>query len=185
MFLNIITPCSRPENLIEISKSINIPIENYRWLVVFDMDELPDENLIPKNCEVYCHRNSNSTAGHSQRNHAIDLINDGHVYMNDDDTIIHKELWENIKNLNHDFISFSQETKEGHLRLIGDNINVGHIDSHNFIVSRRIIGDDRWIVNKYDSDGYFANKIFSKLNTNKDFSKIFIPKIMSTYNSLR
>lgn len=29
MFLNIITPCTRPENLHKISESINIPKENY------------------------------------------------------------------------------------------------------------------------------------------------------------
>jgi hypothetical protein len=149
------------------------------------MDEFPNKNLIPKNCEIYSHRNPNSVAGHSQRNYAIELINDGHIYMNDDDTTIHKELWGNIKSLEHDFISFSQETKQGKLRLVGDNINVSNIDSHNFIVSRRLIADDRWIVDKYDSDGYFANKMFSKLDTNENFSKIFIPKIMSTYNSLR
>jgi len=185
MFLNIITPCSRPENLLEISKSIKIPTKNYRWLIIFDMDNLPNKNLIPKNCEVYCHKNPESVVGHSQRNYAIELINNGHVYMNDDDTVLHNELWNNIKNLDDDFISFSQETKQGQLRLVGDNINVGYIDSHNFIASRRLIGDDRWIVNKYDSDGYFANKIFSKLDTNTDFTKIFIPKIMSTYNSLK
>jgi hypothetical protein len=185
MFLNIITACSRPENLLEISRSINIPNENYRWLVIFDMKEFPNKNLIPNNCEIYCHQNPISEAGHSQRNHAIELINDGHVYMNDDDTILHKDLWENIKDLDHDFISFSQKTKQGQLRLIGNNINVGHIDSHNFIVSRRLIGDDRWIVDKYDSDGYFANKMVSKLVTNEDFKQIFIPKTMSIYNSLR
>jgi len=42
MFLNIITPSCRPENLHKISKSINIPRENYRWIVVFDLEEIPD-----------------------------------------------------------------------------------------------------------------------------------------------
>ena len=36
MFLNIITPCSRPENLRIISESINIQKENYRWIFVYD-----------------------------------------------------------------------------------------------------------------------------------------------------
>ena len=99
MILNIITPCSRPENLHLISKSINIPKENYRWIVVFDFDELPDKELIPNNCEVYLHRDSDSTAGHAQRNYAIDLIEDGYVYSNDDDTLLHPELWENIKDI--------------------------------------------------------------------------------------
>ena len=41
MYLNIITPCIHIENLVEISKSINIPRENYRWIVVFDSLILP------------------------------------------------------------------------------------------------------------------------------------------------
>ena len=180
MKLNIITPCSRPENLHLISKSINIPKENYRWIVVFDFDELPNKELIPDNCEVYLHRNPMSIAGHSQRNYAIDLINEGYVYSNDDDTLLHPDLWENIKDIDADFISFSQSNKHNSLRLIGNVIRVGHIDSHNFIVSRNIIGNTRFQIEKYDADGYFATECYDK-STNK----IFINKILSVYNQLR
>jgi len=185
MFLNIITPCSRPENLKIISESINIPKENYRWIVVFDFDELPDKKLIPSNCEAYLHKNLESVVGHSQRNFALDLIDNGHVYMNDDDTIIHPDLWENIKNLNQDFISFSQGFQNGDLRLSGDTIKVNHIDSHNFIVSNKLIDTDRWIINLYEADGHFATTLFEKISENSDFEYIFIPKILSLYNFLR
>ena len=50
MFLNIITPCSRPHLLHRIAESINIPKENYRWIVVFDAETIPDS--IPV-CEAY------------------------------------------------------------------------------------------------------------------------------------
>lgn len=185
MFLNIITPCSRPENLHTISSSINIPREHYRWIVVFDMDELPDSSLIPDNCEVHLHRNPQSTVGHSQRNFAIELIQSGHVYMNDDDTILHANLWENIKDLDMDIISFSQENSDGSLRLVGDRMEPCHIDSHNFIVSRRLIGDRRWIVDKYDADGLFAREMYYALQENLEFTGAFIPEVLSTYNSLR
>lgn len=180
MFLNIITPCSRPENLLTISKSINIPKENYRWIVVFDMDELPPSKLIPLNCETYLHRNKLSIAGHSQRNFALNLINDGYVYSNDDDTIIHKDLWENIKDLNNDFISFMQEHKNGRLRLVGKNIVVGQIDSHNFIVHNSIIGETVFDIEKYDADGHFASECF-----NKSKNHIHLNMVLSTYNLLR
>jgi hypothetical protein len=180
MFLNIITPCSRPENLHTISKSINIPKENYRWMVVCDMNFLPPQELIPDNCEIYLHRNPQSTVGHSQRNFAIDMVNKGYIYMNDDDTIVHPELWENIKNLDNDFISFSQSFPNGSLRLLGNHIQVGHIDSHNFIVSKELIENDRWAIDKYDADGHFATLIYSK-STNPQF----INKTLSIYNSLR
>lgn len=180
MKLNIITPCSRPENLHLISKSINIPKENYRWIIVFDFDELPDKELIPENCEVYLHRNKMSTAGHAQRNYALELIDDGYVYSNDDDTLIHPDLWENIKDIEADFISFGQSNKDNTRRLIGNDIRVGHIDSHNFIVSRKTIGETRFNISKYDADGYFASDCYSK-----SITKVFIDKSLSVYNQLR
>jgi hypothetical protein len=180
MFINIITPCSRPENLLKISESINIPKENYRWIVVFDLESFPDSQLIPNNCEYFLHKNYDSVSGNSQRNFALDLISDGYVYFNDDDTLLHSELWENIKDLENDFISFIQENKNGTIRLFGNNIRVGQIDSHNFIVHSSIVGDIRWVINKYDADGYFASECFHKSKNNKH-----INIVLSTYNILR
>jgi hypothetical protein len=180
MVLNIITPCSRPENLHKISDSINIPRENYRWIVVFDMEEFPNKNLIPENCETYLHKNPLSIVGHSQRNFALNLITDGYIYFNDDDTLIHSDLWENIKDLSSDFISFVQSHKNGEIRLNGDIIKVGHIDSHNFIVSKNIIGNTNFIIDRYDADGYFAEECHRKSK-----NIIHIDKPLSIYNLLR
>jgi hypothetical protein len=180
MYLNIITPCSRPENLHLISKSINIPTDSYRWIVVFDMDIFPNKDLIPKNCEIYLHRKPNSIVGNAQRNFALKLIKDGYIYFNDDDTTIHPDLWENIKNVDSDFISFSQLEKNGDLRLLGDIIRVGYIDSHNFIVNTKIIGETEFLIGKYEADGYFAEECF-----NKSLTKTFINKPLSIYNLLR
>jgi hypothetical protein len=180
MFLNIITPCSRPENLIRISESINIPNENYRWIVVCDSESLPNDDFIPDNCEIYHHKDLNSISGNGQRNYALKMVQKGYVYFNDDDTTIHPELWENIKNLNNDFISFSQLNNNGTLRLIGDIIRVGHIDSHNFIVSHNLVGDTIFNLEKYDADGYFAIECREKSK-----SPIFINKPLSIYNQLR
>jgi hypothetical protein len=180
MFLNIITPCSRPQNLLTISRSINIPRENYRWIVVFDGDEVPDEYIIPENCEIYAHKDPESISGNAQRNFAIDMVNEDYVYFNDDDTVIHPLLWGNISNLEEDFISFDQETQNRALRLKGDNIALHRVDSHNFITSRQLIGNTRFDLKKYDADGYFAIECFDKAKT-----KSYIPKVLSTYNSLR
>jgi len=180
MYLNIITPCSRPENLHKISESINIPRENYRWIVVFDMEEFPDKNLIPENCEIYLHKNPLSIVGHSQRNFALDLITNGYIYFNDDDTLIHSDLWENIKDLSSDFISFIQLHKSGEIRLNGDIIKVDYIDSHNFLVSKEIIGDTKFFIERYDADGYFAEECYRK---SKNITHIDKP--LSIYNLLR
>jgi len=180
MFLNIITPCSRPENLLKISESINIPKKNYRWIVVCDSDSLPNDELIPINCEIYYYKDTNSESGNSQRNYAINMVKEGYIYFNDDDTLIHPELWENIKELTDDFISFIQLDKNGDLRLQGNFISVEHIDSHNFIVNQKIVGDTRFIINKYDADGYFAEECYEK-----SINKTYIDRPLSIYNLLR
>jgi hypothetical protein len=180
MFLNIITPCSRPENLHVISETINIPKENYRWIVVFDMDELPKKELIPLNCEPHLYREKGSVVGHAQRNYALNIIDDGYIYFNDDDTSIHPELWETIKNCNSNFISFIQLNKNGTTRLVGKVIDVRKIDSHNFIISRNTVGVSKFFIDKYDADGYFAKECY-----NKSLTKTHFNKPLSIYNLLR
>ena len=180
MFLNIITPCSRPENLLKISESINIPKENYRWIVVCDSESLPNEELIPKNCEIYHHKDLNSISGNSQRNYAIDMVKDGYIYFNDDDTLLHPELWDSVKDLKFDFISFIQLLKNGELRIISNIVEVGYIDSHNFIVSKDTVGNTRFILDRYDADGYFARDCYYN-----SIVRIHLNKPLSVYNLLR
>jgi hypothetical protein len=176
MFLNIITPCSRPQNLHLIAESINLPTYAYRWIVVFDADEIPDN--IPDICEPYCTQNVDSISGNAQRNLALDLITDGHVYFNDDDTIIQPTLWDEIKEKDADFISFKQSNKDGSLRLEGIEIKPNYIDSHNFITSVECI-NSRWMLNRYDADGIFASECFKNAK-----QYLYIPKVLSVYNFL-
>ena len=176
MYLNIITPCSRPQNLKLISKSINIPKENYRWIVVFDGLEIPE---IPNNCEAYSIKDNNSIYGNAQRNYALDLITDGYVYFNDDDTTIHPELWDEIKDKENDFISFKQSNKDGSLRLEGMQILPNFIDSHNFIASSKCI-NTRWVLDRYDADAFFAMECYKNAK-----ESLYIPKILSVYNFLK
>jgi hypothetical protein len=179
MYLTIITPVTRYENLSLIQRSINIPSENYRWICVFDSTSIP-KNL-PSKCEAYNYVNSESKVGNAQRNFAINLVKDGHIYFVDDDVDIHPSLWRKIQNLdNHDFIHFSQINKNGSLRLKGNIVAVNSIDSHTFIVKRELIGDTRWIINEYAADGIFAEECYKK-----SINPIFIPKVLSIYNSLR
>jgi hypothetical protein len=108
------------------------------------------------------------------------LINKGHVYSNDDDTILHPNLWENIKDLDDDFIHFIQSNKDDSIRLKSENVRVNEIDSHNFIVKRSVIGNTIFDITKYEADGYFAVECFNKSN-----SKKYINKVLSRYNTLR
>jgi hypothetical protein len=183
MFINIITPCSRPENLVKIGLSINIPLENFRWIVVFDAEripELPVSELEFLNTEFYAHKNPEGCSGNPQRNFALDLVEEGYVYFQDDDTLMHPEFWESVKDLNNDFISFNQSFTDGKLRLKSGRTEVGYIDSHNFLLKKEIIGDTRWEMDKYEADGIFAEACAKKTR-----NLFFIDRTLSIYNALR
>ena len=179
MYLNIITPVTRYGNLDAIRRSINIPRESFRWLCVFDGTHIPHH--LPEDCEAYIHVDERSGAGNAQRNYALDLVEKGHIYFNDDDTEIHPFLWRKIHTLDdYDFIHFSQINRDGSLRLKGERVMNGSIDSHNFVVGKECVGSIRWDLKRYDADGVFAEDCYRK-----SVHSIFIPKVLSIYNSLR
>lgn len=177
MFLSIITPCSRPEFLDAVSKSINIPKNNYRWIVVFDSETIPEN--IPE-CETYCIKDVNSVCGNAQRNLGIDLVTEGWIYFNDDDTTMHPDLWHNIKDLDNDFISFDQVWTSGVHRLYGNIVKLSYVDSHNFILHTSLVGNERFVLSRRDADGIFAENCYNKAK-----NKYYINKVLSTYNSLQ
>jgi hypothetical protein len=182
--LNIITPCNRPQNLKLIEQSINIPDKYYEWIVVFDREKIPTDYYIPQKCKTYAYTQNGSVVGHAQRNFALDTIDSGYIYFNDDDTLIHPHLWENVSDIllssKHDFISFDQANKDNTLRLVGSNIQINHIDSHNFIVKQNICKNIKFYIDKYNADGYFATDCYALSN-----NPIYISKILSIYNALR
>jgi hypothetical protein len=160
-----------------VAKSINIPKKNYRWIVVFDSETIPTD--IPE-CEAYCIKDVNSICGNAQRNLAISLITEDYIYFNDDDTEMHQDLWENIKDLNNDFISFDQNWKSGTHRLSGDIIKLSYVDSHNFIVHTSLVKEERFVLSRRDADGVFAENCYNRAK-----NKHYINKMLSVYNSLQ
>jgi hypothetical protein len=178
--VNLITACSRPNNLKKIERSINIPKDYYNWIIVFDLNELPNLDMIPEYCDIYTFKNKNSIVGNAQRNYALDLIKSGYVYFNDDDTEIHKDLWNNIKNLENDFIYWNQNDTNNAERLNTKEVKIGTIDSHSFAVNYSICKNIRFQIDKYEADGIFATECFS-ISQNP----LYINKVLSIYNSLR
>jgi hypothetical protein len=178
MFINIITPSKRPQNLLTVSKSINIPKENYRWIVVVDAPKV-DLALIPDNALHLCYTNTQSTWGNAQRNRAIDIIKFGWVYFLDDDTLLHPDLWDSVKDLDNDFIHFNQLHKNGRHR-IGGTVKLNHIDSGSVLIHHILIGDTRWVLHRRAADGVFIEEVYSRAKT-----PMFLNKNLSVYNKLR
>jgi hypothetical protein len=179
MKLNIITPCVRPENLALIADSINIPTTSLKWYVVFD--NIPaniNPNLIPQRATPLFHQNPKSIVGHAQRNFALDKITDGYVLFLDDDTLLHPNLYDEIIELDNDFIHFDQANPDGSKR-IGGTVKVNHIDTGSAVVHRALIGNTRFQINLYNADGIFWEQIAKKAK-----SPFYIPKSLSYYNLL-
>ena len=132
MKLNIITPCSRPQNLEAIARSILrgfrkaglsdfdywIPPVPVRWWIVFDMNCL-DYEQVNKAClsvsnVEYCvvqptflFNKKTGEAGHQHRNLVLDILEEknekGWVYSVDDDNILHENFYRISDELNNKF----------------------------------------------------------------------------------
>lgn len=185
-FINIVTPSCRPENLFALAESINIPKRMYRWIVVIDGEKPEVLPKFPANAEVYYHKNTSSKSGNSQRNYALSLIMSGngnqfeeYIYFLDDDTVMHPDLYESVKDLNNDFIHFNQVQPDGSFR-IGGQVKLNKVDSGNCLVKKSLVGTSRWRLDLYNADGVFLESVFRKATT-----PIYLDKALSIYNALR
>lgn len=195
MFLNIITPTRDGKNLKQIANSINIPKENYKWIIVFDSDQEPVYPEID-NAEFLYIKNDESISGNAQRNLALSKVEAGFIFFLDDDTVLHPLFWNSIKEITADidFVSFDQAwcTQDDKpltnksiinsnkvVRTKGDNPQLDHIDSGNYIVNSRVAKNFTWQLDQYNADGLFCVQCY-----NSSTAKIYIPKILSIYNFL-
>ncbi len=203
--LNIITPCSRPENLYKLEKSIFERKDLFLidWFVCFDysvnIDDKYIENLKKvKNRPTFINwlRDTKSIAGNSQRNNCLDeIMNDlnkykGYCLFLDDDNIIHPDFWcEFVRDLEKHVLTskayvYAQDRRSDlGIILNPKEIGVGFCktDSSQYVVHTDLIGETRWIKDKYESDGIFIEEIYNK---HKD--KFYLSdKVVSYRNALR
>jgi hypothetical protein len=183
---NLVTPCSRPDNLIHIYNSIlnqKVPINNIIWWIVFDLEKAPFD-VIKKfpDVEVRSFVYQEHSFGNAQRNFAIRRIKSGWVYFVDDDNIIHPDFLDTIISINYSGVIVDQVFKNGGRRFAASpgGTRCGAIDTAQFIVQRSMI-DVEWILHRYDADGAFIEDIH---NRNRE-KFIYINKPLSYYNYLK
>jgi len=177
MHLNIVTACSRPENLPTILKSINIPITSHTWWIIVDGTEPIVKIKFPRNVRIFYHPDD-SAVGNGQRNFALDQISKGYIYFLDDDTTLHPDLYKSIEALENDFIHFDQANKNGTKR-IGGTVAINHVDTGSVVCSRALIGDIRWQKDLYQADGRFWSTVFKAAK-----NPVYIQQSLSIYNAL-
>jgi hypothetical protein len=103
--VSIITACSRPQNLKQIYDSIDFSLVE-KWYIIYDTSKSRTYDFQfgqePKIMELTCDKEG--YAGHPQINKALELINDGFVYIMDDDNIFHKKFWTLLPTLEPEFV---------------------------------------------------------------------------------
>jgi len=190
--LNIITPCTRPNHLNDIYKSIsenkneNVDI---RWWIIFDKKaNMTKEVHFPNDIEIHQFFSKESTiAGHGHRNKILSILEteeddkeEEWIYNLDDDNIIHPgfidyfneivvtsnelRIANKIPEING--IIFSQAMKDGRLRLLADrnNITLCNVDTAQFVFKLKTLNGLRFYDN-YCADGYFIEELYKN---NKD-----------------
>jgi hypothetical protein len=188
--LYIITPCSRPRNLLDIRKSFN---DTYNWVWIIVYFSKPSHHAFPGANNIYevwlgtegSYPDEPSTTGNVLRNFGISLVkgDSAYIYFLDDDNIMHPRFWELVYPIldegKNDFVTFDQRrtTKEV---LLGPRAEVWKIDTGMFVTRQSLINESRWRIARYDADGYFATEIQAKA-----LHHLYINQTCAYYNFLK
>ena len=194
MKINIITRCTRQENLLEISKSIFTDLYNIKWYIIFDTNIIKqlDSDIINSLTEfgaiLKFWKGETGDYAHSLINRLLDELGDW-IYIVDDDNKIHEDFYSTIHNMmqyvpNAKGFIFNQ--KVGGIDFSGvdvryaspENICVGKIDMSQFILHKDLIGNIRLNKFMYVADGQFIVDVYNSNAT----SFLFINQILSYYN---
>lgn len=183
----IITPTSRPDNLLAIYKSLVEP-EIYlsvEWHIVFDFAVDKDvikrykETFEPHHArfiEIFIHVSdkSHAVAGHYHRNFVLDklhaeypVLSRSWIYQLDDDNIIHPDLLRFLRDehttlTNVNVLMFDQKLRNGATRLRAnkDQVKVGFVDTAMMICRLSAIGSIRYDDEDYCADGKFISEVY-------------------------
>jgi hypothetical protein len=178
--LYIITPCSRPENLIAIQPSI--PNEA-KWIICHD----GKNGNIPSSIRasiMLCE--DNGFVGAKAQNHILDnytFNNNDCILFHDDDNIIHNELYSSISPfLNNDFslMCWGQLNKDNSIRLKPSNKPaIYQIDTASYLVKWKYNKHIRHDTAIYEHDGKYAE------DCAKNGPVLTINDFLAYYNYLR
>lgn len=145
MRLHVLTAVSRPENLGRVAESLAAaaayaPAVDVTWH--WRMDTL-----------------RRHVGGQHLKNMMLDEIDDGFVWILDDDTVAHEEvIWQFTHLRNRDGIVFSQQRTDGRILWAApENVRLGYIDVGQAFLSRECIGDRR-IPLQYDGDFWWLQE---------------------------
>lgn len=172
------TPCSRPDNLIEISKTIP---EFATWVVIYEPNIIVPklDNAILLECP------KTGFVGADGRNYFLDnfdLKDDDWIYSLDDDNIVHPYFYliEPLLSEDVSMIHWGQLNKNDTIRLEAlDRIILDTIDAACFVSKMKYNKDVRYDTTAYNYDGLYA------IECAKNGRRIKISNYLAYYNYLR
>ena len=182
--LTIITPCTRPGNLLRIKESIPFDYVS-EWIIVYDESIVANQHLFQDDRIKEYGCKGHSIAGNIQRNYALNLIGDTYVYFLDDDTLMHPDMPSFLETIESNHIyTFDQQRNKKEFPytecLQGNSIEMFRIDTAMFLIDSVFIQDIRWKVDEYTADAIFITECYS----NHPESWIYINRTLSYYNWL-
>jgi hypothetical protein len=182
--LNIVTPCTRPENLNTMQDSILKANEKVNevfdimWYIIFDHDGTfyPHSSLKTLYDNPYAFMRPHVLMkddkvihgwGNPQRNYALSQIKAGWVHFLDDDTIMPETFLYNLLNAIRDWpgkqaFVFDQCAPDGELLYKASlaNLKVDSVGGPQVVFDRALIGETKWEDEPYNADGLFIERIY-------------------------
>lgn len=159
--IHVLTAVTRPENLTEIAYSVRNAASRADADLVWHLRFDPEHRHI---------------GGQQVKNEILDSIEDGWVYILDDDTLVHGDLFTHLDPA-YDALVVSMQLDGGMLHADSKNAYRGSIDIGQVIVKRELIGERR-IPSAYDGDGSFLEEVLSGANV------LYLPEPLSYYNAI-
>jgi glycosyltransferase involved in cell wall biosynthesis len=178
--LNIITRCTRTTKLKEIFESFDFEQKKFKinWHLLFDirvLSSLPTDLIVFLQDRAICKymESDPKDFGHDMINKTIDNIEDGLIYILDDDNIIHPEFWILLDEWSNEFDNYDgliYSQKIGGIDFTGqdvrtassENVKVSKIDMAQFCLKKSLIGENRIPKGYYVGDGMFIEDLFKK-----------------------
>lgn len=199
MKLNIITRCTRTQNLNSVSKSI-FNKSNFQiiWHVAFDTHVLKDidaeilSDIQSNGGLCYFIKGIDGDFGHDIINQILSQIDDGFVFVLDDDNIIHEDFYEELYRSiisNPHKLGFVYNQRIDGKDFTGQEIRycdpskmkVSQVDMAQVVLHITLIANIRLCNMNYIADSIFIEKVYNSLPD----SFLFINKILCYYNYLK
>lgn len=158
MLLNVVTAVSRLDYLFAVRRTLD-PLKRHhevRWYALGHVRAIGayyTEITPVTDC-----------SGAIQKNRALQVIDSGAVWFLDDDNGAHKDFAIALKEWSAPGVVYSQLNADGTTRLRADRnaAGIGEIDTAQFVLDRAAIGDTRFPLDSYQSDGHFFAEVFGR-----------------------